>query len=668
MRFIHKKLYIEFEKLTSLGIKEITISQNIQRKKWQAIKSPDDNRNTLIEYETMGTAYQAILVKAFGDVYQYAREQQNNRLAKYIVTDNTLYQQLLYKYPSDKALDFARCAAWIDFLAALGKSKTNIEGYGFTSKEEVYQCVIKGIQSEGLRTIKVTNTRYLQNLVSAYRTEEATNPSMGWQSLLNGREGNNCAAKLQEEQRKLLLHLACKPNTIAAQIKKAYNQAAEAQGWKPISTRSVELFLKENKIVWQYAALGAKRIKKSFDPVIPRQRPTKRNMLWVFDGTPIDLYYQKVKRRWNDTKEKHEERISKYERIYCMYVIDAATWKIIGYALGETETAALVKAAIKDAVRNTMTLPHQLQYDNGLGSAKALNDFFTTLETVYCTPTLPYNPKGKVIEAIIGKFQELLRSAPNWAGKNITARKENSHFNAEALKEAYIPTFEEVIKQHDDFVQLFNNLATRDRESPNELDQQLYKKEKEATRIGDTKNQAIGKKVEMLGFLDLFLEKWDGYYYTPTGIQIQIQGKKRFYQTENHAEMVIKYARQKVQVVLDPDLPEIIYLYSLKGTPLKDAKGNILTATEPELMPMALADYTKGTRTALNQKLEAKVQAWANVAETVETAKAYSLSDTKAELAIGISKTNSNAAESAFKLHRIGVKNLEQAMSQEFWD
>jgi hypothetical protein len=290
-----------------------------------------------------------------------------------------------------------------------------------------------------------------------------------------------------------------------------------------------------------------------------------------------------------------------------------------------------VRDTLKLAVQGTMRLPRQLQSDRS--ASIIAQEFLIKQLDLHSTQSRPYSPKSKVIEAVLGHFQDsVLRYFDNFAGLNITAKTLDSRPNPDFLNEQRhdLPDWDELQRQFADAVKIWDELATKGRKSPNEL----YAK------------ASSGNEVGVLSFLDMFWEKRNREYkYHQDGIHLEIDGTEHLYSTDD-AKLYRRLILDKFEVAFDRDCLDYIYLYQA-GKPVM-WEGEPLMLRSTELMKMALHDQGEGDRTAINRKLKLKDGFKKAIEEEYE--------EIDAEMAVKLGaryvfKEQLNGAESAVKQH-----------------
>lgn len=645
MVLIGNTVYLHFEDLAECGIKTDTAKKGATKGRsiWQSIKDPADQRRLLIKYETMSQRYKEMVRKQFGDPRLYLmgkqHEQEEEKTSSKVqeLIDMMGYCHhgfFVRQMTPEKAREHARAAAWMEFLIDV-RLKVDAQALGYESKAELWGIVVECLEKENLSCLRARHIRSLRMKVRQYKKD-------GPGSLIHGHRGNQNATKIEtEKQKEFLMALMADPHKIpVVMITRMYNREAPKKGWEQITANTARNFLNrpENKIVWTMGRHGKDVWKNKYEPTIRRKRPSAPDAMWIFDGSPLDLYYRKTVKKWNEKKGEWQYKETYYNRMDMMLVIDGHSWRIVGAALSPTETATAVRAAIKRAVQERMVVPVQLQYDQGSG-IKAQKWMLKNMGVVN-TPTRPYSGKSKVIEPVIGHIQNMiLRYFDNWAGMNVRAKRDDSQFNPDFLKENRdkLPDYKELVRQFEDAINVWNNLATKDRESPNVM----YAKE------------SVGKPVDAFDFVTMFWEKRNTTYrYRTDGIQLEINGEKHLFNVTD-PDMYRLLVEDDFEVAFDPDCLDFVYLYQ-DNEPVRDENGEPVMAVATELLPMAVYDHEEGDRTKVNELLKVRDDLVDDIEEVTGDLKRV----TENNLKLGVRsvfKEELNTAETEFKRFRLDI-------------
>ena len=292
------------------------------------------------------------------------------------------------------------------------------------------------------------NARKLREKVQAYKQE-------GLESIVhkNYRGVNTNAVKVHAgEQEDLLIALIAEHRNFDCEdIAKMYNaqcaarNAQQEQGkpeWKSITASTVRQWQKKVRFITTASKHGAAAFNNTMAYQVKRSAPSKAMYMWVLDGWDAELLYQ----------SKKGNRTTYHNRLTVEVVLDAATKYPIGWAVGETESAELIREALRNAERHveeltgTMLMPHQIQCDNF--ARKAMMETYTGLAQ-YVTPAAVGNAKSKIIEPWFRTLNDkYCKYMPNWSGHGVTAGKGGQPNMDITLKQkSGFPTIDEIITE-----------------------------------------------------------------------------------------------------------------------------------------------------------------------------------------------------------------------------
>lgn len=292
------------------------------------------------------------------------------------------------------------------------------------------------------------NARKLRDKVQAYKQE-------GLESLVhkNYKGVNTNAVKVHAgEQEDLLIALIAEHrNFDCEEIAKMYNAQCAArmtqqeQGkpeWKSITASTVRQWQRKMRFITMASKHGAATFNNTMAYQVKRSAPSKAMYMWVLDGWDAELLYQSKK----GTKTTYHNRLT------VEVVLDAATKYPIGWAVGETESAELIREALRNAERHveeltgTMLMPHQIQCDNF--ARKAMMETYTGLAQ-YVTPAAVGNAKSKIIEPWFRTLNDkYCKYMPNWSGHGVTAGKSGQpNMDITMKQKSQLPTVDAIIME-----------------------------------------------------------------------------------------------------------------------------------------------------------------------------------------------------------------------------
>ena len=303
------------------------------------------------------------------------------------------------------------------------------------------------------------NARKLREKVRAYQQE-------GLESIVhkNYRGVNTNAVKVHAgEQEDLLIALIAEHRNFDCEdIAKMYNAQCAARQtsptppseeglkardtkeyeWKPITASTVRQWQKKVRFITTASKHGAAAFNNTMTYQVKRSAPSKAMYMWVLDGWDAELLYQSKK----GTKTTYHNRLT------VEVVLDAATKYPIGWAVGETESAELIREALRNAERHVeeltgaMLMPHQIQCDNF--ARKAMMETYTGLAQ-YVTPAAVGNAKAKIIEPWFRTLNDkYCKYMPNWSGHGVTAGKAGQpNMDITMKQKSGFPTASEIIME-----------------------------------------------------------------------------------------------------------------------------------------------------------------------------------------------------------------------------
>lgn len=595
MRLIGSDIYAESSDFHEAQIPKGTIDYGVNQNRkgntrsWVNIPDPLDGRRVLILVESIPSRTRAKLYKTYDadSLEAWAKNTAAQQLAHYIkINDHDIryFRSLKHsngrRYYSDaECSSMAQASAWLSFLTQLPRDKRSMRRLGFGSKRELllaaHNLCSHVLKLKGLS--KISNHRKFQDKIKAYREQ-------GAECLVNHRFGNQNSRKLTPKAERLLRTLYKKHQKFSfVQIHEMYkDRVVVGDGGLPeISLSAVKGYLGNPTVLMQCAIErhGKGEAKNGFEFSFARRRPSYPHALWVMDGSPVELYYK--------------DGENKRKRLYGFMVMDAATWHIVGYAYGNTETQDLVFLALRDAATRSGHLPTQLLFDNSSAiKSKDLMEWYKVF-TTYCTPAQVGNAKTKIIEPAWRQFNEqCLRQYDNYGGANITAKRLDSRVNDDWLRKNKhaLPNKEGVIEQYAAAVEMWNLTHPIEGESQAPkltFDLQVsifwkWRMKNRSTRQTYTYGQTgitiqIGK------------EKYPFVVYTPGGKQIDYD----FWRHHAGARFNVKY---------DADDMDMIALY--------DGDNFVTYAEAVKRMPMAIADYEDGDGERIQEALQLRREFW----------------------------------------------------------
>lgn len=593
MKQIGGTIYLSKEDICDAGIQKNTVNLAIRRG-IPTIRDQKDGRITLIAWTDLPAAWQKRFREKVGDpktlvvsqsqaASKEALAARQSQLAALVVVSQDDLVELAMDGGLDKAtiLDYARAAAWLRLLA-----EAKPKALGFSSKPDLYAAAAAELATENLSGLKATSAEYLRKKVTAWKRQ-------GLQCVISGKFGNTNSLKLTPAAQALIRDLYSDERRFPiSQVHEYYTKLAKEEGLPVVCEATVDNYLRQPKV--QAECLKRRysntEFRDVYDPVIHRRRPTHSDDLWSLDGSAMELWY----RDGNDLR-----------RLYWVFAVDAATWYIPGWAVGETENGHLVRQCVQMACRTGGKLPHQLQFDNGSAfkSAESM-EWMQSLAKI--TPTAVGNARSKVAEPWQSHFQRrVLKLFGNHSGGNITARSKTTHANRDHIKATRheFPDREGAIAQIAKAVTMWNNMAIAGK-----VPAQEYAKESPRARV---------IPADLMASI-FWIKRPKQVKYTNKGLIIEVAKERLIYEVggtvDQRAEWLANNIGRKFWVRTDPQDDSMIALY--------DDQDRLVTYAEllddSRKVPMALVDFEEGDGENLADRMAVKKRLVEIVEERVE--------------------------------------------------
>ena len=450
---------------------EGTYYSKINRGLLIVMRRASHGKPALIEYKTMEEDVKKKYVETYGDPL---REAERNRMG---LLESTLqYNEAAYtffsveyrdelgrKLSADKAALYTLQVRVLDAVLELVRQK-KIEIGGGNTRIDIWGNM--SVMVNDLATIRDNqgNARYPHKLpanAKSLKRKADQYAKEGWSALIHKNRGNANAKKVADERLEAVMHklLSQHMNLNNVQIMEKYNEVAKLMEMPLIkSPVTVDKYRKQMESTTLAHQRGSKAFRNKLEMQIKRSAPETALTYWTLDGWDVELVYQKQILKVGDNGVRHK-RTTYDNRKTVVMVIDACCKYPIGYAIGDRECTALIRTALRNAVKHTKELfgmrykPLQLQSDNY--QKKVMTPFYQAM-TKYYTPAAVGNAKSKIIEPY---FNEINRNycqlLPNWSGHNITANPDNQP-NIEIINHnrRIVPTEEECVAQIHEIVRL----------------------------------------------------------------------------------------------------------------------------------------------------------------------------------------------------------------------
>jgi hypothetical protein len=332
------------------------------------------------------------------------------------------------------------------------------------------------------------------------------------------RKGNQNCSKLNREQQLWIASLYINGNAMT--IMDVYDRIFEAgrsKGWwrdeesgiyEPPTYGTIYNYIKANH---NQFVLGRTDTSNFWNKIVcqaSREYPKKINECWGIDGTAHNenvFYKGKVK-----------------QFLYAIKVYDYASCRLLhtSTTICMDESSEKVIDALKGAIKDVGYMPGVLQSDRGPGSEGLKR--FCEEQGIKFLPAGHGRARAKVIEHLIGQFDESLKFEKGWSGQNRTASGANSHPSEEYYKKGKGSARSAEIASHDLRTRLsdnWNNHIIKELEgSPCNMTPMELWAEKES----DTPMLSIIELAHLTGTKHTIA-------LTPDGIEIQNKGHKYIY-------------------------------------------------------------------------------------------------------------------------------------------
>ena len=210
------------------------------------------------------------------------------------------------------------------------------------------------------------------------------------------------------------------------QITRAVNKLYKAHGLAQISYGTVFNVLKtgDSKGLHSAGSQGIRDYNNNIAMQVKRKRVFLPMQFVSVDGWDVELYYQIT-----EVDKKGNSHTDYNRRMVLVVVLDPFCDYPLGYAIGDRETAELIREANRNAIQHAHDLfgnwyrPLQIQSDHY--AFKQLSPFYEAASKHF-TPAAVGNAKSKPIEYYFNRINhEYFQMLPSWSGHNITASKKN---------------------------------------------------------------------------------------------------------------------------------------------------------------------------------------------------------------------------------------------------
>lgn len=473
-----------------------------QRGAVRSLRRGGNGRTALIDWQSMGTKMKAKVIDALGcDPAQMSRESLLRSIL--LKREQLLLDTQAYDYYSrvtgkdghylkpEKVTELWNGAKILDAIgelleekrraAEMGRLKLSVKREFEALANEIDQQLVEwpnSLPTSGDRLRKKYNEYQLH----------------GYEVLVHGLTGkeSNHKARPVEVNAVIEALVASGAKLNDAQVAKV----AETLGVK-IDRRRVQEIRKQNETMLTASREGKRKYENSITMQVDRERPNMPMKMWSLDGWTAELYYQESVPGQGKTY---------WKRLVVEMVVDVMNDYPIGYAIGEQEDAALITAALQNAVHHTREVlggyyaPWQIQSDHY--ALKAMTPKYGALAK-FVTPASVGNAKAKPVERYFAYLEsEYLWALVNNGGHNITAK---TLANDEWLNthKYHFPDREGVEQQIGKMIEIERS--------------RKIAAVREAWQQGDSETH---RELNMEGYLLAFGETGKGNMLTPNGLKL----------------------------------------------------------------------------------------------------------------------------------------------------
>ncbi len=467
----------------------------------RSLRRGGNGRTALIDWQSMGTKMKAKVIDALGcDPAQMSRESLLRSIL--LKREQLLLDTQAYEYYSqvtgkdghylkpEKVTELWNGAKILDAIgelleekrraAEMGRLKMSVKREFEALANEIDQQLVEwpnSLPTSGDRLRKKFNEYQLH----------------GYEVLVHGLTGkeSNHKARPVEVNAVIEALVASGAKLNDAQVAKV----AETLGVK-IDRRRVQEIRKQNETMLAASREGKRTYANSIAMQVDRERPNMPMKMWSLDGWTAELYYQ----------DRDARGVNYWHRLVVEMVVDVMNDYPIGYAIGEQEDAALITAALQNAVHHTREVlggyysPWQIQSDHY--ALKAMTPKYGALAK-FVTPASVGNAKAKPVERYFAYLEsEYLWALVNNGGHNITAKT--------LANDEWLNTHKYQFPDREGVEQQIGKIIEIERS-------RKIAAVREAWQQGDS---AMHRELNMEGYLLAFGETGKGNMLTPNGLKL----------------------------------------------------------------------------------------------------------------------------------------------------
>lgn len=537
----------------------------------RSLRRGGNGRTALIDWQSMGTKLKTKVIDALGcDPAQMSRESLLRSIL--LRRERQLLDTAAYEYYSnvrgkdgrllkpEKVTELWNNARILDAIDELLEEKRRAAEMGRLrmSVKREFEALATEIDQqlvEWQNSLPTSGDR-LRRKYNEYKLH-------GYETLVHGLTGKESNHKARSVDVNAVVEalIASGAKLNDAQVAKA----AETLGVK-IDRRRVQEIRSRNATMLAASREGRRAFESNITMQVDRERPDMPLKMWSLDGWTCELYY----------RDRDARGVNYWHRLVVEMVVDVMNDYPIGYAVGEQEDAALITAALQDAVHHTREVlggyyaPWQIQSDHY--ALKAMTPKYGALAK-YVTPARVGNAKTKPVERYFRTLEdEYLWALTNNGGHNITARTSANDEWLNARKHQF-PDREGVLQQIGKIVEIERS--------------RKIAAVREAWQNGDARYR---RELNMGEYLLAFGDTGRGNMLTPNGLKLVRDGVE--YKFDSFDIEMREHRGERW--TLRYDLGDMNQALAVS----EDGRLRYMVEAKKKV-PMALVDYTEEDWTAL---------------------------------------------------------------------
>ena len=383
MQIVHGEVWLDFEELLIIGIKEITIKMGILRKSplWFAIRNPSDGRKRLIRYATLAPKYrEAVQHDLCGGLEPNQWLEMKKAEAKFVAAQQERddleyrleevcesgYVTRGFHYPGmvDPQLKCLCRAAGIVEETARWHQENGLPIKDHGPVKQVAAWLKRNV--DDYFPLKYIPTHYLRLMEKLKAYAEDERPINEVISL--PRKGNDHRATQRKEMwwQQVAIHLRTRDrNYSQSQIFRKVREMAGRMEKEPPSEATLRRFLSETETltVAHHTDPNNKKLQRH-RASMPLAHAMFADDCWEMDGTQVQIM-------GHLTGQKTKSGRAETKMLYVVAVRDVYSRAYLGYWYGYAESEHAYRYALQMAVAVTGRLPVELRYDQFPGSNSA---------------------------------------------------------------------------------------------------------------------------------------------------------------------------------------------------------------------------------------------------------------------------------------------------------